>query len=107
MPASDSPNQASPQEPAVLSAVLQRYLGKVVVVDVEAPYVYIGTLVRYDGHFLELRDADVHDLRDSTSTRELYVLESSQYGVRRNRRAVQIRTEKIVSISLLSDVTDR
>lgn len=86
--------------------VLEQFVGKVVVVDVDAPYVYIGTFVRHTRDFLELRDADVHDLRDSTSTRELYVLESSQYGVRRNRRAVQVRLDKVISISLLSDVTD-
>lgn len=100
----DSHNQHAAAES--LAGTFEQFLGKVVVVDVEAPYVYIGTLVRFSPHFLELRDADVHDLRDSTSTRELYVLESSQYGVRRNRKAVQIRIEKVVSISLLSDVTD-
>ena len=86
---------------------LARYVGKVVVVDVDAPFVYIGTLTQYGRDFIELRDADVHDLRDSEATRELYVLESSQYGVRRNRHTVHVRAEKIISISLLEDVTDR
>ena len=86
---------------------LAHYIGKVVVVDVDAPYVYIGTLAQYGREFVELRDADVHDLRDSEATRELYVLESCQYGVRRNRYSVYIRADKIISISLLEDVTDR
>jgi hypothetical protein len=85
---------------------LEKYIGRIVVVDVEAPFVYVGTLYRVGRGFLELRDADVHDLRDSSTTRELYLMETSQFGVRRNRLAVQIRWDKIVSVSLLEHVVD-
>ena len=34
-----------------------------VVVDLRSPFVCLGTLVRIDAQFLELRHADLHDLR--------------------------------------------
>jgi hypothetical protein len=79
-------------------------LGQVVVLDVASVYVYIGRMVRLDDDCLELEDADVHDLRDTSTTREKYVLDSRLYGVRPNRRRVWVRTHEVVSISRLEDV---
>lgn len=79
-------------------------LGELVVLDVTSPYVYIGRLTRLDDDCLELQDADVHDLRDTTTTREKYVLDNRLYGVRANRRRVWVRACEVVSISRLEDV---
>jgi len=49
---------------------------------------------------------DVHDRRESSSKNEKYILESKKYGIRSNRKEVNIRLERIVSYSLLEDVTD-
>ena len=84
----------------------EAYLGKVVVLDCAAPFVYLGRLERVEHDYLVLADADVHDLRDSDSTRELYVRDSSIHGVRRNRKQVTVRMDAILSVSLLEDVTD-
>lgn len=81
-------------------------LGEAIVLDMASPYVILGTLSRVDHLFVRLTDADVHDLRDSKSTRELYVLEARRHGVRINRDVVAVRIAEIVSFSLLSDVTE-
>jgi|GEM_PF-4929505 len=56
--------------------MIEEFLNQRVVVDLRSEYVCLGTLQRIDEHFLELRNADMHDLRDSDTTRENYVAES-------------------------------
>ncbi|MFP6769624.1 MAG: hypothetical protein VB859_15720, partial [Planctomycetaceae bacterium] len=75
---------------ADLNAALAELQGRVVVIDVEAPYVYIGMLAELDTQHLVLENADVHDLRDAATTRELYVLETRLHGVRANRQKVLV-----------------
>ena len=65
--------------------LLDAMIGQVVVVDMVSTYVCLGTLAAYDRDFLELVDADMHDFRDSTETRETYVYDSVRFGIRRNR----------------------
>jgi hypothetical protein len=81
-------------------------IGQTVVVDVAAPFIYLGTLIAANAAFVVLADADVHDLRDSETTRELYLLSTLRDGVRRNRREVSVRWEQVLSISKLTDVVD-
>lgn len=83
-----------------------RHRGRYVVVDTDSDYLYIGKLLGVSGSFISLGDADVHDRRESSSLNEKYVLESKKYGVRTNRREVHIRFQRLVSYSLLDDVTD-
>lgn len=85
---------------------VQSLIGHVVVVDVAAPFVYLGTIQSLNEAFLVLGDADVHDLRDSDTTRELYVLSSARDGIRRNRKLVSMRWDVVQSISKLGDVVD-
>jgi small nuclear ribonucleoprotein (snRNP)-like protein len=86
--------------------MLDELLNEKVVVDLVSPYVCLGKLTRYDDHFLELRNADLHDLRDTETTRELYVADSVATGIKRNRKRVLIRRSEVVAISLLEDVVD-
>jgi len=81
-------------------------IGQEVVLDVASPYVYLGTLVGYDHRYLMLENADVHDLRDTNTSRELYVLESRRHGIRSNRHRVLVRLEDVVSFSALEDVIE-
>lgn len=83
---------------------MNEYLGRYVVVDVEPPFVYLGRLVSVSDRTLHLGEADVHDLRDSTTTREQYVRDAMIHGIQHNRRKVAVRLDKVVSISLLEDV---
>ena len=82
------------------------YLGQYVVVDTDSDYLYIGKLLGVTGPFITLGEADVHDRRESSSMNEKYILESKKYGIRSNRREVRIRFQRMVSYSLLDDVTD-
>jgi hypothetical protein len=84
--------------------VLEELLGAKVVIDLASHYVCLGTLVRCDDHFLELRNADMHDLRDTETTRELYVVDSKLTGIKRNRKKVIVVRREIVAIARLEDV---
>ena len=75
-----------------------------VVVDVDAPYVILGTLVAITEKSLKLQAADVHDLRDSETTRERYILDSAMDGIRTNRDTVYVRFDQVVSVSPLKDI---
>jgi len=83
---------------------MEQLIGQDVVIDVESQYVFLGRLDVVESRWLRLSQADVHDLRDSQTTRELYVLDSRTDGIRINRREVVIPIDQIVSISLLEDV---
>ncbi len=82
-----------------------KLIGREVVIDVVAQYVCLGKLTGYDAKYVVLEQADVHDLRDTTTTRELYVIDSKRFGIRANRERVLVRIEEIVSLSALDDVT--
>lgn len=86
--------------------MLEPYIGQKVVVDLRSPYVCLGTLVRFDEHFVELKNADLHDLRDTETTRENYVAASLATGIKRNRRSVLLVRPELVAISRLDDVVD-
>ena len=83
--------------------MLEEYLGAKVVVDLTSPYVCLGTLARLDEHCLELKNADLHDLRDTDTTRENYVAESKETGIKRNRKRLLLFRRDIVAVSRLDD----
>ncbi|HEX7896426.1 MAG TPA: hypothetical protein VF950_01505 [Planctomycetota bacterium] len=79
-------------------------VGLVVVVDTSSSFVYLGTLLRVEDHFVVLKDVDAHDIHESTSTKEQYVMECKRFGVHANRKEVSVRKSVIVSVSKLDDV---
>ena len=85
---------------------LEDLVGREVVLDARSLYVFIGRLVGADSLYLVLEDADVHDLRDTSTNREVYVIETKKYGIRANRRRVLVRMDEVVSVSKLEDVID-
>jgi hypothetical protein len=86
--------------------MLQEFVGEDVVVDLRSPYVCLGTLKRFDDTWLDLRNADLHDLRDTQTSRELYVADSRATGVKRNRKRVLVLRAEIVAVALLEDVVN-
>ena len=88
------------------SEPLAPFLGQVVVLDTQGPLVYIGTLQRLTPMALVLADADVHDTNDSRASKDLYLVETRELGVRVNRGLVVVMRQQIASISLLKDVVD-
>lgn len=85
---------------------MKHLLNQVIVVDVDSPYVFVGTLTMVNDSTVTLEDADVHDLRDSKTTRERYLLDTRRDGVRANRRQVMLQQRQIVSVSALVDVLE-
>jgi hypothetical protein len=69
-----------------------------------SPYVYVGTLRGSSGNYLILADADGHDLRDTATTRDRYVLDCALHGIHANRQMVWVNVAQIVALSRLSDV---
>lgn len=87
-------------------SALDSLVGRQVVLDLASPYVVLGTFRGVDARCYVLEKADVHDLRDTTTTREHYVLEARRHGINCNRQRVLIRQEDVVGVSLLSDVLE-
>lgn len=79
-------------------------VGQVVVVDTSSSFVYLGTLVGVDDHFLVMKDVDAHDRGEGPSTKEQYVMDTKRFGVKANRKEVSVRKAVVVSVSRLDDV---
>jgi hypothetical protein len=92
-----------PDEPRSL---LDALVGEEVVIDLRSSFVGLGTLVGGDELFVELKNADLHDLRDTDTTRENYIAESKATGIKRNRKRVLIVRTDMVAVARLSDVVD-
>lgn len=84
--------------------MFEEMIGDVVVLDMQSPFVFIGTLSKINTHDVVLETVDVHDLRDSSTSREVYVHEIRQHGLAVNRKRVVVRIDQIVSASRLNDV---
>jgi hypothetical protein len=87
--------------------MLEELMGQKVVVDLGSPYVCLGTLVRADATFLELKNADLHDLRDTDTTRENYVAACCVTGIKRNRKRLLVTRAEIVAVARLEDVVEQ
>jgi hypothetical protein len=85
-----------------LSAYILRK-ANTIVVDLSSSYVCLGTLVRLDADFLELKNAD---LRDTETTRENYVAASRATGIKRNRKRLLLVRADMVAVARLEDVVD-
>lgn len=83
---------------------LQRLLRKEVVFDTNGPLTFLGTLreVRPDGFWLE--NADIRDRTEGHQTKEHYICEAREQGIRANRRRIFVFREAVISVSALEDV---
>jgi hypothetical protein len=84
--------------------MFDEFVGHKVVIDLRSPFVCVGTLKRIESDYLELRNADLHDLRDSDTTRENYIAAIRNAGVHGNRKRVMVVRSEVVAISALDDV---
>ena len=89
-----------------VACALDSLLGRPVVLDLASPYVIMGTFRGADALHYLVENADVHDLRDTTTTRDLYVLDAKRHGINPNRQRVLVRCQGVVGISLLADVVE-
>ena len=84
--------------------MLEEMIGQKVVVDLRSEFVCLGTLVRVDEHFVEMRNADLHDLRDTDTTRENYVAACCVTGIKRNRKRMLLARDEVVAVARLDEV---
>lgn len=83
---------------------LEHLRGREVVLDMASPYVVLGTLAGSGPHYLVLENADVHDLRDTTTTREMYVVKARRHGISANRQRMLVRHSDVIAVAALEDV---
>ena len=84
---------------------LRELVGQQVVVDTDSHHLYIGKLASIDSEVLELTEADVHDSQTTTTSRDLYIINTAKLGIKKNREHVLVRTARVLSLSRLQDVT--
>ena len=84
--------------------MLEEMIGQKIVIDLRSEYVCLGTLAAVGDHFLEMTNVDLHDLRDTETTRENYVADSAATGIKRNRKRLWLMRAEIVAIGRLKDV---
>ncbi len=81
----------------------KEFIGEKVVIDTPTPYVYLGTLVEQQHGALVLENVDVHDSKESESTKEVYIMKAADQGIRVNRKRVMVPAHRVLSISRLED----
>jgi hypothetical protein len=86
--------------------MLEELIGAKVVIDLRSTYVCLGTLKKVEPDYLELRNADLHDLRDTETTRENYIAATITTGIKRNRKKLWVMRAEIVAIARLADVVE-
>ena len=86
--------------------MLQELVGNDVVVDLSSPFVCLGRLTAFTEQFLELCDADLHDLRDTRTSRENYIAAAVATGIKRNRQRVLVSRREVVAIARFTDFVD-
>jgi hypothetical protein len=85
---------------------MEELIGEIVVIDLRSTFVCLGKLTKVTPDFLELKNADLHDLRDTETTRENYVADSAVTGIKRNRKKLWLNRADIVAIARLKDVVE-
>lgn len=79
-------------------------VGQDVVIDTDSSFIYVGRLEGVDRDFVAMSTVDVHDMKDSKATKEVYAMEAVKYGVRANRKLTYVARRRVLSVSLLEDV---
>jgi hypothetical protein len=85
---------------------MEELIGEIVVIDLRSTFVCLGKLTKVTPDYLELKYADLHDLRDTDTSRENYVAASAATGIKRNRKKLLLMRAEIVAIARLKDVVE-
>jgi hypothetical protein len=83
---------------------LEQYLKQKIVLDTRSSWIYIGVLEAVTNSSAVLSKVDVHDSKATSTSKELYVLESKTTGIKANRNLVYINLDYVVSFSSMDDV---
>ncbi len=83
---------------------LKQFIKQKIVLDTRSSWVYMGMLEEVTGECAVLSEVDVHFNRDTSTSKEIYVLESLTTGIKANRNRVYVNLDYVVSFSLMDDV---
>ncbi len=83
---------------------IEELIGFEVVMDTAGPVSYLGTLAEICPDGFWLTDADIRDRTEGHVSKERYVCEAKDNGIRANRRRIFVFREVVVSCSALDDV---
>ena len=83
---------------------LKKYIKKKIVLDTNSAWIYIGVLDKVLENCVVLSDVDIHDSKETLTSKERYVLDSKKTGVKTNRHKIFVSLDYVVSFSLLDDV---
>ena len=87
-----------------MKEALKQYLKKKIVLDTSSAWIYIGLHEKIMENCVVLSDVDVHDSKGTSTSKELYVLDSKKTGVKSNRNRAYINLDYVVSFSSLDDI---
>ena len=83
---------------------LKDYLNKIVVLDTDSRWLYIGILKAIEEDCYVIEDVDAHDLKETTTSRQNYLIEAKTHGLIVNCKIVRVCKEKVIGISRLEDI---
>lgn len=86
---------------------LNDYLDKVVVLDTDSRWLYIGILKAIEKDCYLIEDVDAHDLNETTTSRDDYLIGVRTHGLVINRKMVKVRKEKVIGISTLENILEK
>lgn len=86
--------------------MIEEMVDQKVVIDLRGPFVCLGRLAGLDEHYFDVHDADLHDLRDTQTTRENYIVSSRRTGIKPNRKRVLIARGETIAISKFRDIVE-
>ena len=84
--------------------MLETCLKKRIVLDTRSSWIYIGRLDQVTATCAVLTDVDVHDSHDTQTSKDRYLFESRDTGIKINRDRVYVNMDYIVSFSLFEDI---
>ena len=86
---------------------LKNYLNKVIVLDTDSRWLYIGTLKAIEEDCYLIEDVDAHDLKETTTSRQNYLIGVKTHGLVFNRKMVRVCKEKVIGISMLEEILEK
>ncbi len=86
---------------------LKEYLNKAVVLDTDSHWLYIGTLKAIEKDCYLMENVDAHDLRETTTSRDNYLIGVKTHGLVINRKMVKVCKEKVMGISELENILEK
>lgn len=96
----------NPTDESAQTSELDGLVGRQVVLDTAGSIVFLGTLMKVSPGGFWLVDADLHDCAEGHATKERYIDEAREIGIRVNRKHLYVIRQAVISLSALQDVTN-